>query len=217
VRIVLADDHPIFRHGLRRLLEAEPDLVVVAEAVDADEAVTLAKEVGPDILLLDVAMPRLSGLDALGALSGLAVPPRIILLTAAIEDADVAKALQRGARGVVLKEAATGVLLKAIRTVAGGGYWVGWESGSDLAAVLRTPSAPPHGSDETIGRLTQRELQVVQLIAAAAGNRRIAETLAISEKTVKHHLSNIYEKLGVTSRLELALFAAQHHLGRSDR
>jgi len=216
VKIVIADDHPIFRDGLRRLLEAEPDLEVVGEAVSADDAIRLARTIQPDILLLDVAMPQVSGLEALEALAGPACP-RVILLTAAIDRADIVRALELGARGVVLKESATAVLLKAIRIVMDGGYWMGRDSVSDLAVALRTVATPADRPDprSTYG-LTQRELQIIALIVAAAGNKKIADTLAISEKTVKHHLTNIFEKLGVSSRLELALFAAQHHLPPPD-
>jgi two-component system, NarL family, nitrate/nitrite response regulator NarL len=215
VRIVIADDHPIFRDGLRRLLEAEPDLTVVGEAVDAEDAIRLAWSLRPDILLLDVAMPRVSGLEALETILRTTDAPRVILLTAAIDRADIGKALQLGARGVVLKDSATAVLLRAIRIVIDGGYWIGRESVSDLVLALRSVEIPSERPDPASAfGLTQREMQVVDLIVAAAGNKKIAETLAISEKTVKHHLSNIFEKLGVSSRLELAQFAARHHLTR---
>jgi two-component system nitrate/nitrite response regulator NarL len=213
VRILIADDHPIFRDGLRRLLEAEPDLAVVGEAVDAAEALALTRALAPDVLLLDVAMPKVSGLEALQALADWSAGPQVILLTAAIDKADIIKALQLGARGVVLKESATGVLMQAIRIVMQGGYWVGRDSVSDLLRALQSLGSGTEREDRLPAfSLTQRELQIVGLVVAAAGNKKIAEALAISEKTVKHHLTNIFEKLGVSSRLELALFAAQHRL-----
>ena len=213
VRILIADDHPIFRDGLRRLLEAEPDLSVVGQAVDAAEAIGLVESLHPDILLLDVAMPKVSGLEVLDTLVNMTAPPNVILLTAVIDRADIVKALQLGARGVVLKESATSMLLKAIRIVMDGGYWVGRESVSDLLLALRS-LGPASERPEPLPAfsLTPREIQIVGLILAAAGNKKIADTLNISEKTVKHHLTNIFEKLGVSNRLELALFAAQHSL-----
>lgn len=213
VRILVVDDHPIFRDGLRRLLEAEPDLQVVGEAMDADEAIRLAETVRPDIILLDVAMPRVSGLEVLHTLAAPRNAPRVLILTAAIDRTDIIRALQLGARGVVLKESATGLLMQAIRIVMQGGYWVGRESVSDLLLALQSlGSDSERGAKAPDYSLTPRELQIVQLVVEAAGNKKIAEALAISEKTVKHHLTNIFEKLGVSSRLELALFAAQHRL-----
>jgi two-component system, NarL family, nitrate/nitrite response regulator NarL len=213
VRILIADDHPIFRDGLRRLLEAETDLSVVGQAVDAAEAIQLAGTLHPDILLLDVAMPKVSGLEALESLVDIPNAPAVILLTAAIDRADIVKALQIGARGVVLKESATAMLLKAIRVVMEGGYWVGRESVSDLMLALRSLGPVPERPEALPAfSLTPREIQIVGLILAAAGNKKIADTLNISEKTVKHHLTNIFEKLGVSNRLELALFAAQNNL-----
>src|ERR1700722_5673969 len=140
VRLVIADDHPIFRDGLRRLLEAEADLKVLGEASDGAEAVKLARQLKPDILLLDLAMPKHPGLEALRDLSapGNAPPVRVILLTAAAEKSQIVEALQLGARGVVLKDSATQLLLKAIQTVMSGEYWVGRESVSNLVQYLRT-------------------------------------------------------------------------------
>jgi len=215
VRIVIADDHPIFRDGLRRLLESEQDLKVIGEACDGVEAVKLARELKPEILLLDLAMPRRHGLEALRELSTAPTssPVRVILLTAAAEKKQIVEALQLGARGVVLKDSATQLLLKSIHTVMAGEYWVGRESVSNLVQYL---SALMQSSGEDARRkkfgLTPRELEIVSAVVAGFSNKEIAEYFKISEDTVKHHLSNIFDKVGVSSRLELALFAVNQSL-----
>ncbi len=214
IRLVLADDHPIFRDGLRRLLEAEPDLKVIGEARDGAEAVKLARQLKPDIMLLDLAMPKHPGLEALRELStegGNAV--RVILLTAAAEKSQIVEALQLGARGVVLKDSATQLLLKAIHTVMAGEYWVGREAVSNLVQYLRTlvQSSGDEARQKKFG-LTPREVEIVSAVVAGFANKEIAEYFKISEDTVKHHLSNIFDKLGVSTRLELALFAVNQSL-----
>jgi two-component system, NarL family, nitrate/nitrite response regulator NarL len=214
IRIVIADDHPIFRDGLRRLLESESDMKVVGEACDGREAVKLATEIKPDILLLDLAMPHHTGLDALRDLntSGTGAV-RIILLTAAVEKKQMVEALQLGARGVVLKDSATQLLLKSIHAVMAGEYWVGRDSVSNLVQYLRNlmQSTNEETKQKKFG-LTPRELEIVSAVVAGYANREIAEYFKISEDTVKHHLSNIFDKLGVSTRLELALFAVNQGL-----
>jgi two-component system, NarL family, nitrate/nitrite response regulator NarL len=215
IRIVIADDHPIFRDGLRRLLEAEPDLKVIGEACDGAEAVKLARQLKPEILLLDLAMPRHPGLEALRDLSTTSAssPVRVILLTAAAEKSQIVEALQLGARGVVLKDSATQLLLKSIHTVMTGEYWVGREAVSNLVQYLRMQmqSSQEDARQRKYG-LTPRELEIVSTVVAGYSNKEIAEYFKISEDTVKHHLSNIFDKLGVSTRLELALFAVNQGL-----
>jgi two-component system, NarL family, nitrate/nitrite response regulator NarL len=215
VRLVIADDHPIFRDGLRRLLEAENDLKVIGEAKDGAEAVKLARQLKPDIMLLDLLMPKHPGLDALRDLStgGGANSVRVILLTAAAEKAQIVEALQLGARGVVMKDSATQLLLKAIHTVMTGEYWVGREAVSNLVQYLRTQmqSSGEEDKRKKFG-LTPREIEIVSAVVAGFANKEIAEYFKISEDTVKHHLSNIFDKLGVSTRLELALFAVNQNL-----
>jgi DNA-binding NarL/FixJ family response regulator len=214
IRILIADDHPIFRDGLRRLLEAEPGLKVIGEAQDGAEAVRLTRQLRPDILLLDLAMPRHPGLEALRDLSvGSGNGVRVILLTAAAEKHQIVEALQLGARGVVLKDSATQLLLKSIHTVMTGEYWVGRESVSNLVQYLRTlvQSSGEESRQKKFG-LTPRELEIVSAVVAGYSNKEIAEYFKISEDTVKHHLSNIFDKLGVSTRLELALFAVNQAL-----
>jgi two-component system nitrate/nitrite response regulator NarL len=214
IRIVIADDHPIFRDGLRRLLEAEPGLKVIGEASDGSDAVKLARQLKPDIMLLDLAMPRQPGLEALRDLStGGANGVKVILLTAAAEKHQIVEALQLGARGVVLKDSATQLLLKSIHTVMAGEYWVGREAVSNLVQYLRMQMQASHEeSRQKKFGLTPRELEIVSAVVAGYSNKEIAEYFKISEDTVKHHLSNIFDKLGVSTRLELALFAVNQGL-----
>ena len=212
-RILIADDHPIFRDGLKRLLEAERGFKVVGEACDGVEAVALVRQLKPEILLLDLAMPRRPGLEALRELSGESVSVRVILLTAAAEKEQIVEALQLGARGVVLKDSATQILLKAIHAVMNGEYWVGRESVSNLVQYLRglVESSGVESRQKRYG-LTPRELEIISAVVAGYANREIAEHFKISEDTVKHHLSNIFDKLGVSTRLELALFAVNQSI-----
>jgi len=212
-RILIADDHPIFRDGLRRLLESEREFQVIGEACDGVEAVNMVRQLKPEILLLDLAMPRRPGLEALREMSTEASSVRVILLTAAAEKDQIVEALQLGARGVVLKDSATQILLKSIRAVMNGEYWVGRESVSNLVQYLR--SMVEASSNEPRKKnygLTPRELEVVSAVVAGYANKEIAQHFKISEDTVKHHLSNIFDKVGVSTRLELALFAVNQSL-----
>ncbi len=213
VKILIADDHPIFRDGLRRLLEAEKGFKVVAEACDGVEAVDFARKFQPEILLLDLAMPRRPGLEALRELNHQSAQVRVILLTAAAEREQIVEALQLGARGVVLKDCGTEILMRSIRAVLGGEYWVGREPVSNLLQYLRglMESSTKLSRQKRFG-LTPRELDIVSAVVAGYANREIAEHFKISEDTVKHHLSNIFDKTGVSTRLELALFAVNQSL-----
>lgn len=211
-KLVIADDHPIFRDGLRRLLEMETAFAVVGEAANGAEAVTLVEQLEPEILLLDLAMPKLPGLETLRELAQMHKQTRTILLTAAIERRQIVEALQCGARGVVMKDCATDVLLRAIETVLLGGYWVGREAVDDLSAYLARQAAADAPRARSDFGLTRRETEILSAIVAGLSNKDIANRFSLSEDTVKHHLTNIFDKVGVSSRLELALFAINNRL-----
>ena len=212
VRIVIADDHAIFRDALQALLEAEKDFRVIGNVGDGRAAVSLVRELRPDVLLLDVAMPHVDGLEALRQISEAGSPTRVILLSGAIEKADIVTAIQLGARGLVLKESGAAVLLKGIRGVMSGQYWIGREAVSNLLEVLRSLISRGGNAPRNEFGLTAREIEIVGAVVAAYGNKEIAQRFQISEKTVKHHLTNIFDKLGVSNRLELALLAVHHRL-----
>jgi two-component system nitrate/nitrite response regulator NarL len=201
VRIAIADDHQIFRDGLKRLLESEPGFAVVAEAADGIDALRAVRDAKPDVLLLDVAMPRMDGLEALGTPD--LQHTRVILLTAAIEPGELLRAVQCGARGVVLKEAATRDLIDGIHRVLDGKILIGSEIADDFAHAVR--GAGSH-RERPFG-LTPREIEILDAVAAGDSNRDIAARLKISLQTVKHHMTSIFDKTGTSSRLELALFA----------
>ena len=212
IRVLIADDHPVVRVGLRNMLQADPTINVVGEARDGSEALELVRNLRPDILLLDLAMPNLAGLDALREITAGNLETRTIVLTGLIDKRQVLEALQLGARGVVLKDAVVEHLSSCIRAVMQGQYWLEGKPVQNLVQVLRdltAQTAPP--PRKTFG-LTARELEVVTLITEGCTNKDIAKEFGISEETVKRHLTNIFNKLGVGNRLELALFALNHNL-----
>lgn len=206
IRILIADDHRMFREGLRRLLQTETDFEIVGEATDGEETLEMTARLRPGVLLLDVAMPRLSGLEVLRRLSDLHAV-HVLLLTAAIDKEEILQALQTGARGVVMKDFGAEVLVRAIRAIMRGEFWVERSTMADWMEQLRTAQ-----SRQTKLHLTSRELEIVGEIAAGATNREIATRFGISEETVKRHLSNIFDKVGVSNRLELALYAISHKI-----
>ena len=212
IRILLADDHPILRDGVRMLLRSEPGFEVVGEAGDGPEAVALAERLSPDVLLLDLAMPGMSGLRVLEEIGRRRLPAKSIILAAAITRETTVAALELGARGVLLKEAATPMLFTCIRRVAAGEYWIGHGAVGDLIEALRASASGESSRRGRLPHLTERELSVIAAVADGECNRGIAERFGISEQTVKNHLRNIFDKVGVSSRLELAVFAHEHEI-----
>ena len=211
IRLLVADDERLFREALCVLLENEPSFEVVGYAGNGYETLRLARQVKPDVLLLDLVMPHMGGLETLRALSASRVSTRTLLLTGAIDGPDVLTALQLGARGVVLKDVSPDVLFKSIRVVVSGEYWVGGSAAPDLMSAFRQ-AAPARAGEEPKFGLTPRELEIVVAVAAGRSNREIAGELRISRETVKHHLARIYDKVGASTRVELAVFALHHDL-----
>jgi len=209
LRLAIIDDHPIFRDGLRRLLESEPGLAVVAEGADGMDAIRIVREVRPDVMLLDLAMPRLDGVNALSAPE--MATTRVIVLTAGLDERQLVKAIELGARGIVLKESATRLLIDSIRGVVDGKLMIA----PDIAGALTQAAVRRSDRDARPYGLTARETDIVRAIAAGKSNRDIAADLGISLQTVKHHLTSIFDKTGTSSRLELALVALKQQLDKT--
>lgn len=214
IRIVVADDHPIFRDGLCRLLALEEDFEVVAQAQDGKQVLDVLQQYEPDILLLDLKMPGLDGLATLQRLQAMKNKTKVIVLTASEDKNEFIQAMKFGTSGIVLKQTATELLIKSIRKVNAGEIWL---DSHTTAAVMRqfaasedTPPAPPPQRERP--PLSQREREIVALVAQGFKNKEMAEKMFISEQTVKNHLHNIFDKLGVSDRLELALYAIHHNL-----
>ncbi len=209
---MVADDHPVVCIGVRNMLSESEGFEVIGDATDGDEAITQTLELQPDILLLDVQMPRLPGLEAMRSIMTGSPTVKIILLTSTISTQQVIEALHIGARGIVLKDALADHLQTAIKTVSGGDYWIGGKRVINLVSALHDLMQQAQVPQRKTYGLTPRELEVVGAIVEGCSNRDIAKQFNLSEETVKRHLSNIFDKTGVSTRLELALFAIAHHL-----
>jgi len=210
IRILVADDHAIFRDGLRKLLEGAEDVQIVGEASNGVECTKMLAKLKPDILLLDLRMPEKDGLGVLEEVNFDTTQTRVIVLTAAEDDRDVVRAMRLGARGVVLKQSASDSLLKSIRKVSEGEIWLDNRMTAEVIDAFKKSSESGQRREKPL--LSDREKEIVQLVAQGFRNREIGEKLFISEQTVKNHLHNIFDKLGVSDRLELALYAIHHRL-----
>ena len=215
MKVLIADDDPIVRSAVRSVLEVSGGFSIVGEAEDGKLAAELVTKTAPDVLLLDLLMPNLPGLEALRTLTTAGVEVRTLLLCSAISTKQVLEALQLGARGVVLK-GRVAELLPALDAVMHGQYWIEGRSVSNVVQVVQqlTETAQQQAAPGTRFSLTPRELEIISFITQGCMNRDIAGSLSITEETVKRHLTNIFNKVGMSNRLELALFAIEHGLVR---
>ncbi len=205
IRVVIADDHRVVRDGLRYLLNQEPGLEVVGEAEDGVQALRVAAATSPDVLLLDLYMPELDGHGVLAALADAPHRPAVVVLTSAVDDEDLVRAVRAGASSYLLKTAAAEEVIASVRTVAPGGVSLSPEVLVRLTRAVR--SRPP---PDPLGPLSPREREVLELVAEGRSNRQIADELTISEQTVKTHVSSILTKLGLQDRVQAAVFALRH-------
>jgi two-component system, NarL family, nitrate/nitrite response regulator NarL len=223
VRVVLADDESLFRASLRQLLavpapvlkevygvDVGPGFEVIGEAGTGEDTARVVRSVQPDLLLLDLCMPRLSGLDALRELESCRDGMRIILLAGNIDRTQLISAVRLGVHGLLLKDAPTEVLFEAIMCVLAGRYWLGQTLVTDLLETVRPLIQSSSTTDGTVAsRLTPRERQVLKMIVAGHSNREIAQQWTVSEETIKHHLTRMFDKAGVANRVELAMLATK--------
>ncbi len=211
IRLVVVDDQELFRRGLTMLLNAEPDIDVVAEASSGAEAVDLAAAEGPDVVLMDVRMPKQSGIESCLALKDAAPTARIIMLTVSDDEADLYDAVKNGASGYLLKDSSIDEVAQAIRVVADGQSLISPSMAIKLLDEFKQMSRGDRTASST-PKLTERELEVLRLVATGLNNREIAKQLFISENTVKNHVRNILEKLQLHSRMEAVMYAVREKL-----
>ena len=208
IRILIAEDHAMIREGLKQLLELEKDLKVVGSVPDGQQAVDSYQSMKPDVVLLDINMPRKNGLEAVREIRQMDPDAHVLMLTIHQDREYLFKALDLGAMGYVLKDAESRVLIEAIRTVHAGQTYIH----SSMAKELITEFKRIKNGDDNPNQLSVRELEVLKLLAKGMVNKEIAGTLFISEKTVKNHISSIFRKLDVQDRTQAAVYALKHHL-----
>jgi two-component system response regulator DegU len=211
-RLVLVDDHTLFRDGLRTILQMEDDIEVIADVESAEDIVELVWQLKPDLLLLDIRMPTGNGLEAVPAVVRISPDTRVLVLTACDEQEEHVRALMLGAKGVVLKDSARNTLIEAIRTVCRGGFWIDPRMRRTVADEVAQNGTSGGSTRRGHTGLTDRELEIVRLVASGQKNKEVSAALTISERTVKTHLQNIFQKLGVRDRVALVMYALQHGL-----
>jgi len=209
IRILLADAHAIFRKGLREILDKQRDMTVVGEAEDGVEAVSKAKELAPDVILMDIRMPRLDGIEAAHLITERDPEAKIIILTMYLEEEYVSEAIKAGARGYILKDASLEKMLEAIRAAHSGEVRI---DPAIASKALMKLCQEPENPKERIISLTKREKEVLSFVVRGATNKEIAQELSLSDLTIRNRLSRVFKKLGVRNRTEAAIYAVQEGL-----
>ena len=217
VRIFIADDHPIFRDALKTLLACESQCRVMGEASDGEETLRLLPKYEPDILLLDLHMPGISGMDVLQSLEENQSKVKTIVMCGIANPKEISKIFNLGSQGLILKESPSEILIKSIKTVMKGKYWIGKHAVSNPADKIKNYKESNRNQAQNNYGLTPREMEVIRSVVAGRINKEIAKELSISEQTVKHHITNVFNKLGVYNRLELTLFVFHHGIIESGK
>ncbi|MDO9051671.1 MAG: response regulator transcription factor [Methylotenera sp.] len=212
IRVLIVDDHTLFRSGIKLLLERQTGFEVVGEAGDGLEGVKRAKQLKPDVVLLDLHMPGTSGLEAIPLLREEAPQAQVIMLTVSEDADDLLEALRAGARGYLLKNIEMDFLLDSIRRAAAGESVMSAQMAGKLADTIRTPQSDSAKPESSLGKLTPREREVIAMLASGASNKEIARTLDLAESTVKIHVQGILRKLNLASRVQAAVYAVEHGL-----
>lgn len=200
IRLLLVDDHAVVRQGLKMFLRSEPDFEIIGEAGNGLQAIQMVRELQPDVVLMDILMPGMDGIEATGIIRKEVPDTEVIALTSVLEDASVVNAIRAGAIGYLLKDTDAPELVRAIKAASEGQVQLSPKAAARLMREIRAPESPE--------KLTEREIEVLRLVAQGLANKEIARLLNIGDKTVKAHVSNILGKLGVVSRTQAALYAA---------
>lgn len=211
IKVIIADDHALIREGIKQILELENDIVVIGQASNGEEAFTMATELDPDIILLDINMPKLNGIETLRKFKDMGITSKVIILTIHEDKEYILKTLKLGANGYMLKDSNADSLIKGIRDVAKGEKYI-QPSVADLVSRSSNYDEYFNISIDKINSLTKREYEVLILIAEGLSNKDIADRLYISEKTVKNHVSNIFKKLDLNDRVQAAIFAYKNNI-----
>jgi len=209
--VLVADDHPVVRIGVRNILASAPEFLVVGECSDGEATLEAVKSLTPNLLILDLAMPRMSGLEVLRALRASAPAVSTLVLAATVDRRQTVEVLRLGARGILLKDVVADRLTTACREVLAGRYWLNDQTVTDIVKAMAEPAGLQ--LSDPVATLTARQLEIVNAVVEGRSNKDIAEKLSISEETVKRHLTIIFDKTGMSTRLELAMYAVKHGIG----